>query len=199
MPQYALMVDLERCFGCRSCEAACKQTNHLGYYGFRNRVVWITPTQPNERLHFITTMCQQCERPACLRACDSFPKAIYKNESDGAVLIDTSVCVGCQKCVEACPYNCMGFDPRVRKAVKCTMCIDRRELGLQPACVSVCPGRALTYGIKEELLAQAAKEGRQVRNIDHFAQNPSTIYLEPLRRNGDGSIHTFPGIVVAVK
>lgn len=197
MPQYALMVDLERCFGCRSCEAACKEENRLGYFGFRNQNVWLTPAQSNQRLEFITTMCQQCERPACLRACDSFPKAISKRESDGVVLVDTAICTGCQKCVLACPYNAMGFDPRVRKAVKCTLCLERRERGLEPACVSVCPAHALTLGVKEELLVEAAQEERVVRNIDRFAQNPSTVYLEPIRQDGDGSSFTFLGSKVA--
>ncbi|MDP6501784.1 MAG: 4Fe-4S binding protein, partial [Dehalococcoidales bacterium] len=127
------------------------------------------------------------------------PKAISKRESDGAVLIDTSICTGCQKCVLACPYNAMGFDPRERKAVKCNLCVERRERGLEPACVSVCPGRALTCGVKEELLAQAAAEGRQVRNVDRFAQNPSTVYLEPISQEGDDSRFTFLDSKVARK
>ena len=188
MSQYALKVDLERCYGCRSCEAACKMANGPGYFGSRIQNVWLTPTQIGERLEFITTMCQQCERPACLRSCDSFPKALSKRESDGMVLVDTAICTGCQKCVLACPYNAMGFDPRVRKAIKCTLCLERRERGLEPACVSTCPARALTFGAKEELLVQASQEERAVRNIDHFAQNPSTVYLEPIKRNGDGKL-----------
>ena len=73
--QLALMIDLERCTGCKSCEAACKQTNGLGPGSYRNRVMWFDeqaePTGGNDssRLDFLTVTCQQCERPACLRAC----------------------------------------------------------------------------------------------------------------------------------
>ncbi len=74
MAQLALMIDLERCTGCKSCEAACKQTNALGPHTYRNRVMWFSEQQPSinserlPRLDFLTVTCEQCERPACLRA-----------------------------------------------------------------------------------------------------------------------------------
>ena len=83
--QLALMIDLERCTGCKSCEAACKQTNALGPYAYRNRVMWfdeqvrIDGHTAAARLDFLTVTCQQCERPACLRACPVYPKAITKD------------------------------------------------------------------------------------------------------------------------
>ena len=74
MGRLALMIDLERCTGCKSCEAACKQTNALGPHTYRNRVMWFgeqTAEHDGEtlpRLDFLTVTCQQCERPACAPA-----------------------------------------------------------------------------------------------------------------------------------
>src|SRR5210317_248092 len=92
--QLALMIDLERCTGCKSCEAACKQTNALGPNSYRNRVIWFDEQQQGEegaapaRLDFLTVTCQQCERPACLRACPVYPKAISRDLVTGVVSID---------------------------------------------------------------------------------------------------------------
>lgn len=171
----AMMVDLERCIGCRACEAACKLENRLTQGIYRNRVAWINPSGANGfRYLALNMLCQHCERPACLRACTTVPKAITRRE-DGIVLVEKARCVGCKECVKACPYGAMGFDFRTNKADKCTYCAHRVERGLEPACVAICPGRALSFGEKEVLLQRA--EGRAVMDIDHFLQNPSTIYL----------------------
>ena len=78
----ALMIDLERCTGCKSCEAACKQEHRLGPGEYRNKVVWSgDATEPP--LAFLTLACQHCERPACLRACPVNPKAIIEGSGDG--------------------------------------------------------------------------------------------------------------------
>ena len=74
MSRLALMIDLERCIGCKSCEAACKQEHGLGPGEFRNKVLWLGG--PGRRaFNFLPVTCQQCERPACLRACTVYPMA----------------------------------------------------------------------------------------------------------------------------
>ena len=90
--QLALMIDLERCTGCKSCEAACKQTNALGPNSYRNRVIWFDEQQQPSvgdttpaRLDFLTVTCQQCARPACLRACPVQPAAIEELTYTGAI------------------------------------------------------------------------------------------------------------------
>ena len=96
--QLALMIDLERCTGCKSCEAACKQTNALGPHSYRNRVIWFDEQEISAsgsslpRLDFLTVTCQQCERPACLRACPVNPKAISKDPLTGVVSINEDRC-----------------------------------------------------------------------------------------------------------
>jgi len=176
MAQIALMNDLARCIGCGTCEAACKLEHHLGPGQFRTRILTLTRPDDPERLEFVKAVCQQCERPACMRACGA--GAISKSARDGIVSIDHERCTGCQECVRACPYGVMSFDPRTQHADKCTLSAERRAAGLPPACVSVCPTNAIAWGPVEQLHGQARAGGRVERSVDHFGLDPSTIYLE---------------------
>ena len=181
MGRLSLMFDLERCIGCKSCEAACKQEHGLGPGEYRNRVVWL-PDGEAPGLDFLTVACQHCERPACLRACPVNPKAISKDPETGVVAVNEDRCTGCGECVTACPYGAMGYDPRGHHAVKCDLCSGLRSDGLGPACASVCPGRAITFGEREDHIAQATSQNRQIRDHDSFLLGPATIYLDRLDR-----------------
>ena len=188
--QLALMIDLERCTGCKSCEAACKQTNALGPHSYRNRVMWFDEQEISgdslPRLDFLTVTCQQCERPACLRACPVYPKAIDKDPLTGVVSIDENRCTGCGECALSCPYGAIGYNADKHHAVKCDLCADRRANNAGPACAYVCPTRAISFGKREALIEQAEGDSRELLDTDHFLQNPATIYLKRLRDNGAG-------------
>ena len=180
--QLALMIDLERCTGCKSCEAACKQTNALGPNSYRNRVMWFDEQQQDDRgslprLDFLTVTCQQCERPACLRACPVYPKAISKDPMTGVVSVNENRCTGCGECALACPYGAIGYNAEQHHAVKCDLCAERRTRDLGPACAMVCPTRAITFDNRAALLEQAGQDGREILDTDHFLQQPATIYL----------------------
>jgi Fe-S-cluster-containing dehydrogenase component len=75
----------------------------------------------------------------------------------------------------------MGFDDDKMVADKCTYCAHRLACGEKPACVSKCPGHALSFGEKSELMATASSEGRGKRNMNAGKTNPSTFYLERLK------------------
>ncbi|HVL56068.1 MAG TPA: molybdopterin-dependent oxidoreductase [Burkholderiaceae bacterium] len=185
MPRLSLMIDLERCIGCKSCEVACKQEHGLGLGEYRNRVVWLGDAE-QPALDFLTITCQHCERPACLRACPVNPKAIVKDAETGIVRVLEDRCTGCGECVIACPYGAMGYDPAGHHSVKCDLCIDRRAAGgATTACASVCPGYAITFGERSAHLAQAQREGRTVRDHDHYLMGPATVYLDRLPRDRD--------------
>jgi anaerobic selenocysteine-containing dehydrogenase/Fe-S-cluster-containing dehydrogenase component len=178
----ALLIDLERCIGCKSCEAACKQEHGLGPAERRNRVVWQQGPEASPSLSFLPIMCQHCDRPACLRACPTNPKAIAKDPVTGVVVIDENRCTGCGECVLACPYDAMGFDPVGQHAVKCDLCVDRRAEGRTTACAEVCPGLAIQLGTRASLLAQSVQQDRTLKDHDAYLLEPATIYLERTRQ-----------------
>ena len=174
------MIDLERCTGCKSCEVACKLEHGLGPGEYHNRVLWLGDENAGA-LDFLTVTCQQCERPACLRACPTQPKAIEKDPQTGIVRVNEDRCTGCGECVVACPYGAMGFDAADHHATKCDLCSARRAAGARTtACQSVCPGRAISFGQRDGLLARARDEGRSVRDHDAWLLGPATVYLERL-------------------
>jgi len=189
MTRLALQIDLERCTGCKSCEAACKLEHGLGPGERRNRVVWLGDTDSESTgarpsLDFLTLTCQQCDRPACIRACPVHPKALSKDRLTGIVQVIEDRCVGCGECVVACPYGAMGFDSLGQHAVKCDLCVERRSTGIETtACQSVCPTRAIRFGEVETLSAQARQQGRQQIEHDAFLLGPATMYLDRVRED----------------
>lgn len=184
MSRLALMIDLERCIGCKSCEAACKAEHGLGPGEYRNRVVWLGDTE-GPGLDFFTISCQHCDRPACLRACPVHPKAIEKDPQTGVVSVVESRCTGCGECVVACPYGAMGYDARDHHAVKCDLCSERRANGLRPACATACPPEAIRFGEHSALARQADDEGRERLDHDGFLLGPANIYLQRLPARPD--------------
>ena len=96
-----------------------------------------------EKAFFVATLCNQCEKPSCVQVCPT--GATYKTP-DGPVLIDTKYCIGCQYCVQACPYGARSLNHVRGTAEKCNWCYHRITKGLQPACVEVCPTGTRIFG-----------------------------------------------------
>jgi Fe-S-cluster-containing dehydrogenase component len=126
-------------------------------------------------MFFMFMPCMHCEKPACLAVCPT--AAISKRAEDGLVLINEGKCIGCRYCSWACPYGAIGFDAERRVADKCTYCEHLLARGETPACVSKCPGHALSFGPVEALRTQAKADGRKVLDINRSGTNPSTFYL----------------------
>jgi ferredoxin len=66
--------------------------------------------------------------------------------ADGIVDFDPNLCIGCKACMQACPYDAIYIDPESKTAAKCHYCAHRTEIGLEPACVVVCPEQAIVAG-----------------------------------------------------
>lgn len=106
MAKFVRVIDTDRCFGCRSCVAACAVENHCAPESLWNQMIeYESGHYPNVMRNFITMNCMHCEHPPCKAACDAAGfKAISKNEF-GVVLIDYEKCTGCGYCAATCPYG----------------------------------------------------------------------------------------------
>src|SRR5215813_3330511 len=87
--------------------------------------------------------CNHCDSAPCIEICPT--KALYRR-SDGIVDFDNRRCIGCKSCMQACPYDALYIDPGTNTAAKCNFCAHRVEIGLEPACVIVCPTQAIIAG-----------------------------------------------------
>jgi Fe-S-cluster-containing dehydrogenase component len=143
--RYVLEIEEGLCWGCRTCEVACKQ--EIGAAdGLPLIAVWQDgPRIVDGRLDVThrVTVCRHCEEPACAAACPS--EAIVRR-ADGIVVLDAEACSGCGACLEACPYHAVSFDVQKGVAQKCNLCHHRVDQGLVPACADgVCPGHCIRF------------------------------------------------------
>jgi molybdopterin-containing oxidoreductase family iron-sulfur binding subunit/tetrathionate reductase subunit B len=146
------VIDLFRCIGCETCSIACKMENSvpLGQHRLRilntqQRMVFDKPAghYPDLKMAWWPVMCQHCIDAPCVSVCPT--NAIHQRDDD-LVQIDAVMCVGCQNCGEACPYDAISFSSDIGTADKCNMCDHRVHEGLEPMCVEVCPTRAIHFG-----------------------------------------------------
>ena len=153
MSTYSLLVDHKMCFDCKACEVACKQTNKLPEGTRWINVVTVGPKKIGQKIitNYIPTMCRHCAKPPCI---DSCPMDAITKRSDGIVTIDEAVCNGCTACISACPFAVPQYDPVKNVVSKCTMCLDRVQRGMKPACVDACPAGAIYFGEINEIISQ---------------------------------------------
>ena len=78
--------------------------------------------------------------------------AMYKDD-DGTVQHDDEACIGCQTCVNSCPYGAPQFIEEDKIVQKCDTCRALREAGHEPVCVEACPMRAIEFSEMDDLRA----------------------------------------------
>jgi anaerobic dimethyl sulfoxide reductase subunit B (iron-sulfur subunit) len=155
--QYAFSFDVSRCSGCFACVVACQDQNDFTAgeaVAFRHVTKYEAGFYPEAKLAYLSLACQHCGDAPCIVVCPM--RAISRRPEDGAVLVDRDLCVGCHSCELACPFGATKFSEN-GKMTKCDLCYIRRDHGLQPACVRVCPTQALTYGPIEALSEKKAE------------------------------------------
>jgi len=103
---------------------------------------------------FMSDVCKHCTNAGCLDACPT--GALIRSEF-GTVVLQPDVCNGCGYCVPACPFGVVARDPDDGRAAKCTLCYDRLEDGLEPACAKACPTDSIQFGPIDELREVAAR------------------------------------------
>jgi len=145
MKQCALVIDHESCWGCMTCEVACKQE-----FNTPDKVRLITVSEQGPEwvgdkmdFRFHVNVCRHCDDPPCAEVC---PDGAINKREDGIVVMDDDLCTGCRLCVEECPYNSIGFDEGRDIARKCNLCHHRVDSGLLPACAdNVCLAHCIRF------------------------------------------------------
>jgi Fe-S-cluster-containing dehydrogenase component/formate-dependent nitrite reductase membrane component NrfD len=176
--KYAFVIDQRKCIGCHACTVACKAEHDVPIGVYRTWVKYIERGEfPNTRRYFLVNRCNHCDDAPCVAICPT--RALYKRP-DGIVDFDSSRCIGCKSCMQACPYDALYIDPNTHTAAKCNYCAHRTELGLEPACVVVCPERAIIAGDlhnpASEIARIAAREPVRTRKPEQ-GTGPNVYYL----------------------
>lgn len=167
---YAVLVDLTKCIGCRGCQVACKRWNELPGEATTHQSDWTNPpslsydtythirfnldydaSSDSTEWRFLNWRCMHCKNPACLDACPV--NAIVKTD-EGAVVVKTETCIGCKFCVTACPFGIPQYNAQIEKVSKCHMCFDRIP-EKEPACVQACPTDALVFDERSKIITMA--------------------------------------------
>ena len=196
MSTTAFLTDSTLCIGCKACEVACKEWNHVGEDGFdwsgysydntgavgasTWRHVKFVETLPTPGMGgnageqatwvFSSDVCKHCEVAACLEACPT--GAIVRTEF-GGVFVQPDVCNGCAYCVVACPFGVVAKNKEDGRAFKCTFCYDRQKVGLEPACAKACPTESIKFGEINELRAEAQE---RIQALQERGIHDATFY-----------------------
>lgn len=203
---WGCLVDTTLCIGCRRCEEACSERQHLPQPNrpFHDLSVLERKRRPDEKLYtvvnryspsevtygeqakpaFVKFQCMHCLDPACVSAC---PVGALKKHPSGPVTYNASRCIGCRYCMIACPFQIPAYEynkalaPRV---TKCTFCFDSIRQGGYPACAQICPMEVMIFGRREDLLTTARWKIRSApqRYLNHIygeaeAGGTSWLYL----------------------
>jgi Fe-S-cluster-containing dehydrogenase component/formate-dependent nitrite reductase membrane component NrfD len=154
-PQWAKVIDQTRCIGCHACTTACKSENVVPLGVTRTYVKHVdVGVWPQARRAHQVTRCNQCAHAPCVAACPT--TAMFKRP-DGIVDFDKRICIGCKACMAACPYDAIFINPEDHSAEKCNFCAHRIDMGLEPACVVVCPVEAILVGDMNDADSKVAR------------------------------------------
>lgn len=204
--EFVKFVDVTKCDGCRACMVACKNWNDLpaeneGFHGSYqsheeltantwNVITFLEQEKKDGDMNWLFRhmSCLHCGQAACEKAC---PESAISHTEFGSVVIDADKCVGCGYCVQNCTFDVVKLatykdenGDEYRKAQKCTLCTDRLEQGLQPACVTACHTDCLVYGDRKEILAEAEKRLAKVK--ERF---PNANIYNPAGIEGTGTVY----------
>jgi formate dehydrogenase iron-sulfur subunit len=175
--------DTTVCIGCKACEVACKEWNQLpatnggastlsgdSYDNTRrlDGMHWrhvkfieqFSPDRKDGRWLLMSDVCKHCVQAGCLEVCPT--GAIIRTEFD-TVVIQSDVCNGCRDCIAACPFGVIEINPASGTAQKCTLCYDRLQVGMTPACAQACPTASIQFGPITELKQRAEKRVAQLQ------------------------------------
>jgi formate dehydrogenase iron-sulfur subunit len=171
--------DTSICIGCKACEVACKEWNHVPEDGYAwtgesydntgslgantwRHVAFVEQSKPLQagdpqgtgglRWLMASDVCKHCAHAACLDVC---PTGALTRTEFGTVVVQSDVCNGCGYCVPACPFGVIDKREEDGRVWKCTLCYDRLRGDMEPACAQACPTKSIQFGEIGELLRLA--------------------------------------------
>jgi len=184
--RWGMLIDSNKCAeGCNDCVQACNDEHGLtGHDRPATDAQWIRKVTIRDKqtghTQTLPLLCQHCEHPPCVDVC---PTGASFKRSDGIVLVDKHICIGCRYCMMACPYKARSFihedlqdqlphSPRGKGTVEsCNFCVHRVDTGRTPACVEACTNEhhdAMLFGDLNDsnsAISQALEQysSRQIR------------------------------------
>jgi formate dehydrogenase iron-sulfur subunit len=198
--------DTTVCIGCKACEVACKEWNQLpaanGGLGKLSGDSYDN-TQRLDGIHWrhvkfieqfsqdrvagrwlmMSDVCKHCAQAGCLEVCPT--GAIIRTEFD-TVVIQSDVCNGCRDCIGACPFGVIELNPVSNTAQKCTLCYDRLQAGMEPACSKACPTSSIQFGPITALRQRAERRVQQLHG-----QGETRAYLYGADEKILGGLNSF--------
>jgi Fe-S-cluster-containing dehydrogenase component/formate-dependent nitrite reductase membrane component NrfD len=177
--KYGFVIDNRKCIGCHACTTACKSEHQVPVGVNRTWVKQVEKgTFPDTRRLFSVMRCNHCTDAPCVEIC---PTEALFTRPDGIVDFDKDRCIGCKSCMQACPYDALYIDPETHTAAKCNYCAHRIDVGLEPACVNVCPEHAIISGDMEnphtEIAELLARQPTKTRKPEK-ATIPNLFYID---------------------
>ena len=208
---FGFIIDNRKCIGCHACTVACKAEHEVPVGVNRTWVKYIEKGSfPDTRRLFSVMRCNHCADAPCVEIC---PVTALFTRKDGIVDFDDRRCIGCKACTQACPYDALYMHPDEHTSAKCNYCSHRVDIGLEPACVNVCPEHAIISGDMDnpetEISKLLARETVSVRkpekgtkpklfyidgdraSLDPGEANPGTDYMWSSQSSGVGHFARF--------
>jgi formate dehydrogenase iron-sulfur subunit len=196
--------DTSICIGCKACEVACKEWNqltgnppafmadsfdntgkldaenwrHVKFIESDAHLTAATTAGNGQAWLMMSDVCKHCQQASCAEVCPT--NAIIRTEFD-TVFIQQDTCNGCRNCISACPYGVIGFSEKTGTARKCTLCYDRLQNDMTPACAKACPTQSIQFGNLTDLQGAADKRLAQLRqagfeNAQLYGRDPNQVY-----------------------
>ncbi|QKJ49425.1 formate dehydrogenase subunit beta [Proteus vulgaris] len=228
--EVAKLIDVTTCIGCKACQVACSEWNDIRDKVGLNVGVYDNPmdltakswtvmrfseVEENGKLEWLIRKdgCMHCADPGCLKACPA--EGAIVQYANGIVDFQSEHCIGCGYCIAGCPFDVPRINEEDNRAYKCTLCVDRVEVGQEPACVKTCPTGAIHFGSKEAMTHLANERvaelntrgydkaglydpqgvgGTHVMYVLHHADRPNLYYGLPENPEISSTVKFWKGI-----
>ncbi|AKI96744.1 4Fe-4S dicluster domain-containing protein [Kosmotoga pacifica] len=129
MAKLMRVVNRDQCIGCFSCMYACSRTWQQAITV--EKAALRVKNYPGVEGAFSVRICYGCNNPDCIVVC---PTQALTKRKGGGVVFDSSKCIHCRKCIDACVPGALQWDTEFEIPIICHHC------GI---CASYCPNSVL--------------------------------------------------------